>query len=48
MKNNKLNLQNLKVKSFVTDFKNEEQLTIKGGLKTDEFLCTILICNGHP
>jgi len=33
MKNKKLNLSELKVKSFVTDFKNGEDNTVKGGLR---------------
>ncbi|MCF6298135.1 MAG: pinensin family lanthipeptide [Flavobacteriaceae bacterium] len=31
MKNKKLNLNELKVKSFVTDFENEKENTVKGG-----------------
>lgn len=31
MKNKKLNLNELKVKSFVTDFENEKKNTVKGG-----------------
>jgi hypothetical protein len=31
MKNEKMNLADLKVKSFVTDFKKDEENTIKGG-----------------
>jgi len=31
MKNKKLNLNELKVKSFVTDLENEKEKTVKGG-----------------
>ncbi len=31
MRNKKLNLDELKVKSFVTDFENEKENTVKGG-----------------
>jgi len=35
MKN--LNLKDLKVSSFVTDLKNEEQETAKGGIRSEEY-----------
>ncbi len=35
MRNNKLSLKTLKIKSFVTDIKMEKSLTIKGGATFD-------------
>lgn len=43
MKNEKLNLNELKIKSFVTNVEAPKVDTVKGGLKpaTIEFMCTI-------
>lgn len=35
MKNKKLNLNELRVKSFVTELENEKENTVKGGGPTD-------------
>lgn len=45
MKNKKLNLNELKVKSFVTDLENGKENTVKGGAITVEVGCTMFpIC----
>ena len=50
MKNKKLNLNALKVKSFVTEFENEKENTVKGG--NGSIICTDVqgrsICCLHP
>ncbi|MEL6559330.1 MAG: pinensin family lanthipeptide [Bacteroidota bacterium] len=50
MKNVRLNLDTLKVKSFVTEFENGKEDTVKGGLLS--YLCTEVIrgsgCCIHP
>jgi len=49
MKKNKLNLSELKVKSFVTDFENGKENTVKGGINamTVEHNCTMApVCSG--
>lgn len=51
MKNKKLNLNDLSVKSFITSFEEDGRQTIKGGAKgayTDRLLCTasgVCVCN---
>ena len=46
MKNDKLKLNTLNIKSFVTNVEKEKALTVKGGLYT-QFFCPTL-ANPHP
>ncbi|MEO1052998.1 MAG: pinensin family lanthipeptide [Bacteroidota bacterium] len=44
MKNKKLNLDSIKVKSFVTSFDKEKGNTVKGGQNSDANTCPPVAC----
>jgi len=48
MKNTKLNLNALKVKSFVTSLGNDKELTVKGGARSDRYESRIICEEAAP
>ncbi len=50
MKNDKIKLNDLKVKSFVTDMAETNSNTVKGGMPTPSDICSVILCRitFHP